>query len=364
MVYYPLSDLLYRTVALTDTGNDVVEAYDTDTYGNTLVYSGPGADDTWFTDDDVNIDDDPARAWPLCRFIFTGREYDFETYIYHYRARCYHPQLGRLISRDPLGGPTRDRRYGRVGQPNLYNYAIGNPTLYIDPAGLQAALDAIIDPDTLSRYGPEEIEQFRGAIKDPAFSGRDAPGLTARARHVLKALVICSRQSAAKKAAQKLAEGYNTLMTRLVSGQLTYEQYERAMKTVSATLHAQGASMSAVTRGMNELGGKINVVPGGIGGGGVTDPKNLQMALPADRGLPGTTDPQLPPPTVPPRVRQECFDSKWPPTGLMALAAEVVAEMPHFMAGSGAVRQKLRDAQAQQIWNAVDCCCLKQLLGP
>jgi len=30
-----------------------------------------------------------------------------------------------------------------VGQPNLYNYAIGNPTLYIDPAGLQAALGGV-----------------------------------------------------------------------------------------------------------------------------------------------------------------------------------------------------------------------------
>src|SRR5882724_2651405 len=38
--YYLLSDLLYRSSALTDYLTDVQEAYDTDAYGNTLIFSG------------------------------------------------------------------------------------------------------------------------------------------------------------------------------------------------------------------------------------------------------------------------------------------------------------------------------------
>ncbi len=37
--YYVLSDLLYRSAALTNTSGAVVEAYDTDAYGNTLLFS-------------------------------------------------------------------------------------------------------------------------------------------------------------------------------------------------------------------------------------------------------------------------------------------------------------------------------------
>jgi len=123
--YYPLSDLLYRSAALTSTDDsaNVVEAYDTDAYGNTLLFSGPGTDGLWFTDDDVQA------AYPACRFVFTGREYDTETSLYFYRARYYHPQLGRFVSRDPIV-------YGDV--PNLYSYTLGCPTSSLDPLGLES----------------------------------------------------------------------------------------------------------------------------------------------------------------------------------------------------------------------------------
>ncbi len=34
--------------------------------------------------------------------MFTGREYDAETGLYYYRARYYHPAIGRFISPDPV----------------------------------------------------------------------------------------------------------------------------------------------------------------------------------------------------------------------------------------------------------------------
>ena len=66
---YLLSDLLYRSVALTDTNPTpaIVEAYDTDAYGNTLAYSSVGPSADWFADDAA------TTSAPVCRSIFTGR---------------------------------------------------------------------------------------------------------------------------------------------------------------------------------------------------------------------------------------------------------------------------------------------------
>ncbi len=117
---YPLSDLLYRTVAVTDAGCAVVAAYDTDAYGRTLMYNGPGPDGQWFTDDDQATDN------PLCPYLFTGRRYDPETRLYYYRARYYAPEWGRFLSRDPIG---------YAGGMGLYEYVAGNPVVHVDPSG-------------------------------------------------------------------------------------------------------------------------------------------------------------------------------------------------------------------------------------
>ncbi len=170
--YRVLSDLLYRSVAIVTTSNVITEAYDCDAYGNTLLYSGPGTDEDWFTDDDVRTNS------PINTTIFTGRLYDPETQIYYYRARYFSPQIGRFLSRDPLGSPTmmevvpsifdkldfvRALSYVALqtmgaklntsslliwlcnnslpsidlGQePNLYQYVGNNPVIFSDPFGL------------------------------------------------------------------------------------------------------------------------------------------------------------------------------------------------------------------------------------
>jgi len=119
-VYYLLSDQLWRSATLTDSSGNIQEAYDADAYGNTIIYSGPGPDNTWFTNDDV------IAVQPAIEYIFTGRRYDPESQIYFYRARYYYPQLGRFISRDPIG-------YG--GGINLYEYVMSQPIIKIDPTG-------------------------------------------------------------------------------------------------------------------------------------------------------------------------------------------------------------------------------------
>ncbi|HAC89070.1 MAG TPA: hypothetical protein DCF63_00335, partial [Planctomycetaceae bacterium] len=37
------------------------------------------------------------------RYTYTGREWDGQVQLFHYRARMYDAQLGRFCSRDPIG---------------------------------------------------------------------------------------------------------------------------------------------------------------------------------------------------------------------------------------------------------------------
>lgn len=128
---YPLSDLHWRTIALTDEQRRILEVYDTDAYGQTLAFFGPGDDGQWFSPDDDRLalpqipDADDAPPPLLNRHIYTGREIDPETGLYYYRARHYHPQLGRFMQRwnDPFA------------DDNLYQYQFGQPTALTDPYG-------------------------------------------------------------------------------------------------------------------------------------------------------------------------------------------------------------------------------------
>jgi RHS repeat-associated protein len=73
--------------------------------------------------------------------FFQGRELDPVTGLMDFRSRWYSPQLGRFLSRDPLGYPDG---------PNAYAAFLGDPVNHTDPMGLrspnaddQAILDAL-----------------------------------------------------------------------------------------------------------------------------------------------------------------------------------------------------------------------------
>jgi RHS repeat-associated protein len=120
--YYLLQDLLYRAAALTDFTGTVVEAYDTDAYGNTIIFTGPGTDGICFTDDDVQ------SSYGANEIIFCGYRFDSESDLYYVRNRSYNAALGRWLQRDLIGFS---------GGINLYGYVGGGPISGADATGMR-----------------------------------------------------------------------------------------------------------------------------------------------------------------------------------------------------------------------------------
>ncbi|TWU37954.1 tRNA nuclease WapA precursor [Novipirellula aureliae] len=79
------------------------------------------------------------------RSTYTGREWDEDLRLYHYRARMYDPVAGRFCSRDPIGywdGQSLYRAYFAIaGVDPGGNFAFALPLLPVITAGqvLQAA---------------------------------------------------------------------------------------------------------------------------------------------------------------------------------------------------------------------------------
>lgn len=63
---------------------------------------------------------------------YTGRRLDPETGMYYYRHRIYHAELGRFLTRDPIGY--------EGSEWNLYEYVASSPTGYFDPSGLDRTI--------------------------------------------------------------------------------------------------------------------------------------------------------------------------------------------------------------------------------
>ena len=80
-VYYYHFDGLGSVVALSDSNGNSVQSYEYSIYGQVAA-------------------EDPNHPNP---YMFTGRRFDIETGLYHYRARCYNPHIGRFMQTNPVG---------------------------------------------------------------------------------------------------------------------------------------------------------------------------------------------------------------------------------------------------------------------
>ena len=127
--YYYHFDGLGSVVALSNNSGNIVEAYSYDVFGEPTVRTGAGTDTQWFTSDDQIAN--PTVSAIGNPYMFTGRRFDSESGLYYYRARMYHPELGRFMQPDPIG------YYDGM---NMYAYVGNNPINRLDPLGLLAII--------------------------------------------------------------------------------------------------------------------------------------------------------------------------------------------------------------------------------
>jgi RHS repeat-associated protein len=113
-VYYH-ANALYCVSALTNGSGGVVERYRYTPYGELTILAADG----------TTVRSASNYANP---YTYTGRRWDSETGLYYYRARYYHPTLGRFVGRDPLEHSKAIIHY---------EYARGLATTHTDPTGLK-----------------------------------------------------------------------------------------------------------------------------------------------------------------------------------------------------------------------------------
>ena len=119
--HYFLQDANYNVTAVADSDGDTVERYEYTPYGEATVLHGASDAEGNEWDVDTNgtdIEND---------LLYTGRRRDPETGLQLNRNRFYHQQLGRWVTRDPIGF---------LAGMNLYEYAGSYVTMFVDPSGL------------------------------------------------------------------------------------------------------------------------------------------------------------------------------------------------------------------------------------
>jgi len=106
MIYHV--DGLGSTRAMSDSGGLVATATVYDAYGNRLI-------------------DYPTQSTPHFGYAARARYFTDLTGLQYLKFRYYNPQIGRFISKDPIG---------YIGGLNLYAYVSNRPTSGVDPYGL------------------------------------------------------------------------------------------------------------------------------------------------------------------------------------------------------------------------------------
>jgi RHS repeat-associated protein len=113
---FPMPDRNGNTSVILGASGQVLEQYRYDAFGTPTIRNAAG----------TAVGSSQIKN----HFMFTGRELNPQLAFYEFRARAYHPGLGRFMSEDPKGFD--------AGDYNLFRYCENDPWDKTDPMGLSA----------------------------------------------------------------------------------------------------------------------------------------------------------------------------------------------------------------------------------
>ena len=126
-IRYVHQDVLGSVVMLTDSNGVAYQSYSYDAWGKVTARDASGS---------VIASSAISAPW-----LFTGRRFDKESGLYHYRARTYSAELGRFLQMDPIKFD--------AGDPNIFRYVGNDPVNGTDPMGLQAGRVGLTQEQTI-----------------------------------------------------------------------------------------------------------------------------------------------------------------------------------------------------------------------
>ncbi|MQT49930.1 hypothetical protein GHO40_24895 [Pseudomonas helleri] len=134
---------------------------------------------------------------------FQGQYFDTETGLHYNRYRYYDPQVGRFISKDPIGF---------AGGLNVYAYA-PNPGGWVDPLGLMAKITCPICCDG-SHGRSNKQERLRALADDPKQPSHVRGWIRNELRHIetgnRTSIRLPSNSRKSKSPGLELAHGHTT----------------------------------------------------------------------------------------------------------------------------------------------------------